>query len=223
MSKNKSQLNKQRLKQKINFSLGDNEKDYIKKMDVTPFKRGELVIYEGKYETYEILLPAAMASLGCTKYNLPWASSAIKIIPLLSTPRILRGAKFATTTTCLPIMSAGSKCIAIPDKMVLFSNPKSTSNCNNLSAFSTFFASMMVPTRKSIFPKSSKTISGLNALSFASGAALASVVQKPVPCQRMNLIEAELVKIAINNFVTMKISYANSLYQAAEKIKGINI
>jgi UDPglucose 6-dehydrogenase len=54
-------------------------------------------------------------------------------------------------------------------------------------------------------------------------AALASVVQKPVPCQRMNLIEAELVKIAINNFVTMKISYANSLYQAAEKIKGINI
>jgi UDPglucose 6-dehydrogenase len=31
------------------------------------------------------------------------------------------------------------------------------------------------------------------------------------------------VKIAINNFVTMKISYANSLYQAAEKIKGIDI
>ncbi len=36
--------------------IRDNEKDYIKKMDVTPFKRGELVIYEGKYETYEILL-----------------------------------------------------------------------------------------------------------------------------------------------------------------------
>ena len=52
---------------------------------------------------------------------------------------------------------------------------------------------------------------------------LSSVVQKQVPCQRMNLTEAELVKIAINNFVTMKISYANSLYQAAEKIKGIDI
>lgn len=53
--------------------------------------------------------------------------------------------------------------------------------------------------------------------------ALSSVVQKQVPCQRMSLTEAELVKIAINNFVTMKISYANSLYQAAEKIKGIDI
>ena len=53
--------------------------------------------------------------------------------------------------------------------------------------------------------------------------ALTSVVKKQVPCQRMTLTEAELVKIAINNFVTMKISYANSLYQAAEKIKGIDI
>jgi UDPglucose 6-dehydrogenase len=53
--------------------------------------------------------------------------------------------------------------------------------------------------------------------------ALTSVVKKQVPCQRMNLTEAELVKIAINNFVTMKISYANSLYQAAEKIMGIDI
>lgn len=32
------------------------EKDYIKKMDVTPFKKGEMVIYECKYETYEIVL-----------------------------------------------------------------------------------------------------------------------------------------------------------------------
>lgn len=53
--------------------------------------------------------------------------------------------------------------------------------------------------------------------------ALKSVVKKQVPCQRMNLTEAELVKIAINNFVTMKISYANSLYQAAERIQGIDI
>jgi UDPglucose 6-dehydrogenase len=52
---------------------------------------------------------------------------------------------------------------------------------------------------------------------------LTSSVLKEVPCQRMNLREAELVKIAINNFVTMKISYANLLYQAAEKLKGIDI
>ena len=52
---------------------------------------------------------------------------------------------------------------------------------------------------------------------------LTSAVIQEVPCQRMSLKEAELVKIAINNFVTMKISYANSLYQAAENLGGISI
>ncbi len=52
---------------------------------------------------------------------------------------------------------------------------------------------------------------------------LGSVVTKPVPCQRMNLTEAELVKIAVNNFVTMKISYANSLYQAGEALGNVDI
>ncbi len=44
------------LHNRIGTLIRDNEKDYIKKIDVTPFKRGELVIYEDKYETYEILL-----------------------------------------------------------------------------------------------------------------------------------------------------------------------
>jgi UDPglucose 6-dehydrogenase len=52
---------------------------------------------------------------------------------------------------------------------------------------------------------------------------LASVVTKSVPCQRMNLTEAELVKIAVNNFVTMKISYANALYQASMALGDVDI
>ena len=52
---------------------------------------------------------------------------------------------------------------------------------------------------------------------------LASVVLKSVPCQRMNLTEAELVKIAVNNFVTMKISYANALYQAGVALGDVDI
>lgn len=52
---------------------------------------------------------------------------------------------------------------------------------------------------------------------------LASVVTKAVPCQRMSLTEAELVKIAVNNFVTMKISYANALYQAGVALGGVDI
>ena len=75
-------------------------------------------------------------------------------------PRILRGAKLATMVTCLPTISSGLKCIAMPERMVLFSKPRSTNNSKSLSAFSTFFASTIVPTRRSIFPKSSKTISG---------------------------------------------------------------
>jgi UDPglucose 6-dehydrogenase len=53
--------------------------------------------------------------------------------------------------------------------------------------------------------------------------ALNSMVKKPVPCRRMSLIEAELVKISVNNFVTMKISFANSLMQVASKLGDLNI
>ena len=53
--------------------------------------------------------------------------------------------------------------------------------------------------------------------------ALGSIVKKPVPARRMNLKEAELVKIAVNNYVTMKISYANSLMQGSILLGGIDI
>lgn len=53
--------------------------------------------------------------------------------------------------------------------------------------------------------------------------ALKSITKRDVPARRMTLTEAELVKIAVNNFVTMKISYANLLYQAALTLGNINI
>lgn len=53
--------------------------------------------------------------------------------------------------------------------------------------------------------------------------ALKSIVKREVPVQKMKLIEAELVKIAINNYVTMKISYANMLMQGSQIIGGIDI
>lgn len=53
--------------------------------------------------------------------------------------------------------------------------------------------------------------------------ALRTIVKKDVPARRMKLKEAELVKIAVNNFVTMKISYANMLMQGASELGGIDI
>jgi len=53
--------------------------------------------------------------------------------------------------------------------------------------------------------------------------ALASIIKKEVPSRRMNLKEAELVKIAINNYVTMKISFANMLMQGSTLLGGIDI
>lgn len=53
--------------------------------------------------------------------------------------------------------------------------------------------------------------------------ALKTIVKKDVPARRMKLKEAELVKIAVNNFVTMKISYANMLMQGATALGGIDI
>ena len=53
--------------------------------------------------------------------------------------------------------------------------------------------------------------------------ALKSIVKVEVPSRRMNLKEAELVKIAVNNYVTMKISYANMLLQGSTILGGIDI
>ena len=52
---------------------------------------------------------------------------------------------------------------------------------------------------------------------------LSTIVDSPVPVSRMNLTEAELVKIAVNNFVTMKISFANMLLQATSQLDSVNI
>lgn len=52
---------------------------------------------------------------------------------------------------------------------------------------------------------------------------LKSVVKEETPAKILNLKEAELVKIAINNFVTMKISFANSIMHVADYLGGINL
>ena len=53
--------------------------------------------------------------------------------------------------------------------------------------------------------------------------ALKTITRREVQARRMSLTEAELVKIAVNNYVTMKISYANMLYQAALTLGDVNI
>lgn len=52
---------------------------------------------------------------------------------------------------------------------------------------------------------------------------LKSITRQEVPIRRMNLKEAELVKISVNNFVTMKIAFANMLSQVADKLELIDI
>lgn len=49
---------------------------------------------------------------------------------------------------------------------------------------------------------------------------LASCVDKKVPARRMNLINAEITKIAVNTYVTTKISYANMLGEICEHLPG---
>lgn len=53
--------------------------------------------------------------------------------------------------------------------------------------------------------------------------ALKSVTGPVIPSRIMNLKEAELVKISVNNFVTTKISFANMLMQIADKLGGIDV
>jgi UDPglucose 6-dehydrogenase len=47
-----------------------------------------------------------------------------------------------------------------------------------------------------------------------------SVVGDAVPVRRMNLVNAEVAKIAVNAFVTTKISYANMLAELCERLPG---
>jgi UDPglucose 6-dehydrogenase len=44
-----------------------------------------------------------------------------------------------------------------------------------------------------------------------------------VPVRKMTLTEAEIVKISINNFITMKISFTNMLAQLSEEYAGVDI
>lgn len=46
------------------------------------------------------------------------------------------------------------------------------------------------------------------------------VSQNSAPIRRMSLENAELVKIAINSFITLKVSYANMMAEMAEKLPG---
>jgi UDPglucose 6-dehydrogenase len=60
-----------------------------------------------------------------------------------------------------------------------------------------------------------------------SGEMLASfyrtVCDNKAPVTRMNIVNAELTKIAINTYITMKISYANNLAEICERIPGASV
>lgn len=49
------------------------------------------------------------------------------------------------------------------------------------------------------------------------------VVENDPPFRRMSLVNAELTKIAVNTYVTMKISYANTLADMCERLPGSDV
>lgn len=52
---------------------------------------------------------------------------------------------------------------------------------------------------------------------------LRSVVRSDASFQRMNLVNAEIVKISVNTFVTTKISFANMLSEICDGLDGANV
>ena len=50
-----------------------------------------------------------------------------------------------------------------------------------------------------------------------------SVCENDPPFRRMSLVNAELTKIAVNTYVTMKISYANALADMCERLPGADV
>jgi UDPglucose 6-dehydrogenase len=51
----------------------------------------------------------------------------------------------------------------------------------------------------------------------------AGVCENDPPVSRMSLVNAELTKIAVNTYVTMKISYANTLADLCERLPGADV
>jgi UDPglucose 6-dehydrogenase len=51
----------------------------------------------------------------------------------------------------------------------------------------------------------------------------AGVCENEPPFRRMSLVNAELTKIAVNTYVTMKISYANALADMCERLPGADV
>jgi UDPglucose 6-dehydrogenase len=51
----------------------------------------------------------------------------------------------------------------------------------------------------------------------------AGVCENAPPFRRMSLVNAELTKIAVNTYVTMKISYANALADMCERLQGADV
>lgn len=49
-----------------------------------------------------------------------------------------------------------------------------------------------------------------------------ATAQHQVNIEKMSLLEAEIVKLSVNNYITMKISFANSLYQLSQNFEGVN-
>ena len=49
------------------------------------------------------------------------------------------------------------------------------------------------------------------------------VCENDPPFRRMSLVNAELTKIAVNTYVTMKISYANALAELCERLPGADV
>ncbi len=48
----------------------------------------------------------------------------------------------------------------------------------------------------------------------------ADVLQNQAPCQRMSLENAELTKVAVNSYITMKITFANMITDLCERVPG---
>src|SRR5882724_10067554 len=100
--------------------------------------------------------PIGMSSRKPANTGLPPSTDAATIMPFDSTPRSLRGARFATITTIRPINCSGVYASAIPAINVRGSaSPISTFKCKSLSAPLTRSAETTSPTRRSTLAKSS--------------------------------------------------------------------
>src|SRR5690606_11185095 len=131
-------------------------------------------------------IPGSAPSSGCSRKTPGPSPLAASTIPSDVPKRILRGFRFATSTTSRPSSADGSYALRMPANTVRVSPPVSSVSLSSLSAPSTCSARTTRATRRSMREKSSMSISAASGASVSADSVIALSLLRAAAAARVS-------------------------------------